>query len=188
MQCDPRHISLVIFHSQSKFYWSFSVAVIQLLNHEIKRKCCTCHDSRADVACAKFCSDYLIIFWMKAKGNFCGLWWKSVGKMVPWHQTGDKHSPKLTSCRPITDSCTMGGTTCHGTQCNMATDRKMVLKWSKTQEVNLYMLKIIPTISNFVIHNGAVNHVISIIGNVYIIFIYHHTQYIYPRDCTYINR
>ena len=42
--------------------------------YHIATKFCTCHDSTAVVACAKFCSDHNIIHWMRFKHNFHWLW------------------------------------------------------------------------------------------------------------------
>ena len=62
----PRTILHTIFHthfiSDENIYYC-----IQFLSHQISTKFCTCHDSTAVVACAKFCSDPFIIILVTTK-------------------------------------------------------------------------------------------------------------------------
>ena len=44
----------------------------------------TCHDSPAVVPCAKYCSDHLISFWMRAKWNFHHIWIVMEKLLVKW--------------------------------------------------------------------------------------------------------
>ena len=41
---------------------------------QIASNFCTCHNSTAVVACAKFCSNHFIKNWMRAKQNFHRIW------------------------------------------------------------------------------------------------------------------
>ena len=53
--------------------------VNSLLGNQITTEFCTCHDSKAVMACAKFCSDHCIRIWMISKWNFytIELQWKN---------------------------------------------------------------------------------------------------------------
>ena len=51
-----------------------SFCCISILGHQIATIFCTCHDSTAAVACAKFCSDPSVNIWMRGKLNLRRIW------------------------------------------------------------------------------------------------------------------
>ena len=79
----PGLVILMIFHHNSNLteilFYCNSVPC-----HQIATNFCTCHDSSAVMACAKFCSNYFITCWLKTK--FCDkfeLWRKNISEMGP---------------------------------------------------------------------------------------------------------
>ena len=76
----------------SRFHWRFSRCNSNLMenspccssmtDHRVTTNFCACHDSRAVVACAKFCSDYFVRMEVRAKWIFHWIWIGMVKKTV----------------------------------------------------------------------------------------------------------
>ena len=76
------------------FHWQFfhhnSIVVeISFCSHPnsnevITTKFCTCHDSCAVMACAKFCCDMYNSKWITAKRNFHQIWIVMANSLVTW--------------------------------------------------------------------------------------------------------
>ena len=66
--------------------WFWHLTIIPSVYGKSLQKFCTCSDSTAVGACAKFYSDQLIIVWTRAKSisTDCELWTWNVSKTAPW--------------------------------------------------------------------------------------------------------
>ena len=63
--CSSLKISYSKFSENKNWQW---------LQFRTTANFCTCHDNTVVVACAKFCSYYLITFWMRQKIDLCKIW------------------------------------------------------------------------------------------------------------------
>ena len=72
----------------------------------IATKFCTCHDSTAVVACAKFCSNHFIKVLVIVKGNFHQIWITSKKSLVKY--APGKYSPSDCSTNLSFNSLTPG--------------------------------------------------------------------------------
>ena len=83
--CAQRLIAQTIFYHNS-YSMGIWFCCNSMFSRYIATKFSTCHDSTAVVTCAKFCSDQMIIFWMRGKLNFHKLWQKNIVKWAIYHR------------------------------------------------------------------------------------------------------
>ena len=93
-----------------QIWWKLCLAVIQLLAIRSPQKFCTCHDSRAVMACAKFCDDEFARIKMSVKRNFQWIW-IAMEKKHYWNGLQGHSKPTFPDVECIS-SCEIGGWRC----------------------------------------------------------------------------
>ena len=99
---------MCLFYTRGRFHhWFFAQnsniitnlhCCNSIIDCQITTNFCTCHDSTAVVACAKFCSDIFPSIKMTAKWNLDGIWILVEKSLV-------QQSPEVMVCVPVAAYC-----------------------------------------------------------------------------------